>query len=643
MNHASKLLFVNRISSSTAGLFPGALVLGSAILLIISLLMSGCGSGDASANMGNGGGGTGGGAGVSVSGKVKAGLQPVSGATVQLYAAGSVGYGSAGTALLSSALTTDSAGGFTVPGGYTCSSTSTQVYLIAKGGNPGLSGAGNNSSLDLMTAIGSCGGIASGTTVVVNEVTTVASVAALAAFYSSGGNVGASSTNAMGLANAFGTANQLANMTTGSSPGASLPTGLNVPSAKINTLASILNTCTASSGGAACPGVMAAATAPGGTTPTNTLDAVWNILRNPANNVRALNVLAPGSPAFTPVAASAVPDWTLAATWSGGGMNLPTAMAFDASGNAWVASYFSALTELPALGTSGAVQQIASASSVLLDSYGLSVDVSNNVWVANEQSSKSINGGNGNVVKFSSSGQVLSGASGFSAGGVFFPQGMAADTNGNVWVVDYGDSLVTLLSPSGSAVNGATGWGSGQLSLPVAVAVDASHNAWVANQSSNTITRISADGSKVTQVSCCNGASGVAVDQGGNVWVANFFANSVSEVSSAGSVLLNGQTGGGVDHPQGIAVDGAGNVWVGNFHAGTVSEFGGYTAAMPGTPLSPVGGLGSDAGLGSPFALAVDQSGNLWVTNSNGANTVTVFIGLASPVKLPLLGPAQLP
>jgi streptogramin lyase len=220
---------------------------------------------------------------------------------------------------------------------------------------------------------------------------------------------------------------------------------------------------------------------------------------------------------------------------------------------------------------------------------------------------------------------------------------LAADTTGNVWVVDYGDSLISLLSPSGSAVNGTTAWGSGQLALPVAVAVDASHNAWVANQSSSTITRISADGSKIAQITCCNGASGVAVDQSGNVWVANYFGNSISEVSSTGAVLLNGQTGGGVDHPQAVAIDGAGRVWVGNFHAGTLSEFAGSTAATPGMPLSPSTGLGTDAQLGSPFALAVDQSGDLWVTNSNGANTVTVFIGLASPVKTPLLGPSQLP
>ena len=573
-----------------------------------------------------------------------AGSQLVSGATVQLYAAGTSGYGSAGTALLANSVTTNSSGGFTVPVGYTCASSSTQVYLVARGGVIVGNGSTNNSALAMMAALGSCGGITASTAVVVNEVTTVASVAALAAFYSSGGSVGASSTNSAGLANAFGTAAQLANMTTGASPGASLPAGLSVPSAKINTLASILSSCTASNGGSSCSALMTAATVNGGTAPTNTLDAVYNILRNPANNVSALDALLPATPAFSPVTKSAAPDWTLAVTWSGGGMDLPTAMAFDSNGNAWVASYFNALTELPALGTAGTVQQIAAASSVLNESYGLTVDGNNNIWVSDEETSYSINTGYGNVVKFSNTGQVLSGANGYFAGGVYFPQGLAADTTGNVWVVDYGHSLVTLLGSNGTAVNGATGWGTGQLALPVAVAVDASHNAWVANQSTNTVTKISADGSQAAAISCCDGASGVAVDQSGNVWVANYFGDSISEVSGAGTVLLTGQTGGGVDHPQGIAIDGAGKVWVANLHKETLSEFSGSNSTAPGTPLSPAAGLGTDAQLASPFAVAIDQSGNVWVSNSaNGTNTVTTFVGLATPVKTPLLGPAQLP
>jgi DNA-binding beta-propeller fold protein YncE len=180
--------------------------------------------------------------------------------------------------------------------------------------------------------------------------------------------------------------------------------------------------------------------------------------------------------------------------------------------------------------------------------------------------------------------------------------------------------------------------------LPVAVAVDASHNAWVANQSTNTVTKISADGSQAAAISCCDGASGVAVDQSGNVWVANYFGDSISEVSGAGTVLLTGQTGGGVDHPQGIAIDGAGKVWVANLHKETLSEFSGSNSTAPGRPLSPAAGLGTDAQLASPFAVAIDQSGNVWVSNSaNGTNTVTTFVGLATPVKTPLLGPAQLP
>jgi sugar lactone lactonase YvrE len=388
---------------------------------------------------------------------------------------------------------------------------------------------------------------------------------------------------------------------------------------------------------------LTAATPSGGGTPGNTLDAVHDILRNPTNHVGALDALLPASPVFTPVAASAVPEWTLAVTWSGGGMDLPTAMAFDSSGDAWVVSYFGVLTELPPLGAGGDVQQMASPSAGLMENYGLTVDGANNIWVANEQSSYSINTGYGNVVKFSPTGQVLSGANGYSAGGVYFPQGLAADTTGNVWVVDYGDSLMTLLSSSGSAVSSGKGWGSGQLFLPVAVAVDANHNAWVANQSASTITRISADGSSVAQINCCNGASGVAVDQAGNLWVANYFGNSISEVSSAGGVLLNGQAGGGVGTPESVAIDGAGRVWVGNYHMATLSEFAGYNSVTPGSPLSPSAGLGTDAQLGSPFAVAVDASGNLWVSNSNGANTVTTFVGLATPVKTPLLGPPQLP
>ena len=136
-----------------------------------------------------------------------AAAKPVVGASVQLYAAGNSGNGSAPTPLLTTALTTAADGSFSVPAGYTCPSAQTPVYLLSKGGQPA-SAASPNSSLWLMTALGPCGSIASGSSFVVNEVTTAASVWALASFMSGGGNVGASCTNTTGLDNAFLTANE---------------------------------------------------------------------------------------------------------------------------------------------------------------------------------------------------------------------------------------------------------------------------------------------------------------------------------------------------------------------------------------------------------------------------------------------------
>jgi streptogramin lyase len=559
----------------------------------------------------------------------------VSGASLELYAAGNSGNGSTPAALLATALTTAADGNFSVPSGYACPSALTPVYLLSKGGQPASAGSAN-SSLWLMTAVGPCGSIVAGSSFVVNEVTTAASVWALASFMSSGGNVGASCTNTTGLDNAFLTANNLANPATGASPGTGIPSTLAVPTSKLNTLANALASCTASAGGSACSPLFNAAA--GKTIPGNTLDAALDIARAPANNAAAIYTLAAGSAVFSPTLTAAPPDWMLHNTVSGGGIDTPASVGVAASGNVWVSSYFNTVSEFSPAGA--AVFPAGITGSGINESYGMALDVQDNVWIANEQTTS--NSGNGDVTELNPSGQAL--ATGITSGGIYFPLGVAADTNGNMWFADYGDSKVTLLSSSGSAISSSAGWGGTSLAFPVAVAVDASHNAWVANQGGLLpITEISADGSKVTNFNCdCNGASGVATDQSGNVWIANYYGNSISEVNTCGTLELDAATGGGVLRPQGIAVDGAGTVWVANFQGNSLSELGGSSSAAPGTFLSPTSGFGTDASLLDPYGLAIDASGNLWVSNA-GKNTLTQFIGVAAPVKTPLAGPPQSP
>src|SRR5258707_11158784 len=103
--------------------------------------------------------------------------------------------------------------------------------------------------------------------------------------------------------------------------------------------------------------------------------------------------------------------------YSGGGMNTPTAVGVDATGNVWVASYNSAASKFSPTGTPLFPSGITSGG--LFHSYGLAIDAQNSVWIPNEDSTASgVNGGLGSVTVLTSSGQLTSGANGYFAGGI---------------------------------------------------------------------------------------------------------------------------------------------------------------------------------------------------------------------------------
>jgi hypothetical protein len=588
--------------------------------------------------------------GAGFAGKAMAGKQPLIGAAVQLYAAGSSGNGSAAAALLSTALTTDANGAFTVPAGYPCPSGESQIYVVARGGKPGAAATSPNAAIALFTALGACNQVASSTQIVVNEVTSAAAAYALSQFLSAGANLGASSTNLAGLQNAVATASALADITAGSSPGPSFASNGSSPAPKIDSLANLLNACTASSVGANTCSALFSATAPtAGAAPSNTFDAALNLVRNPGSNVASLFALSTGSTVFAPVLAAAPVDWALFVNYTGGGMNSPSGLGIDSAGNVWVASYNSAASLFSPLGKPLLPQGITGFG--LAASYGLAVDANDDAWIPNEPNPP-VPGNSVSVLN--SAGQSVAGSGGFTGAGLDFPVAVAIDTDGSAWVVDYGDSHLTHLSSSGQALSGASGYTSAQLAFPVNAAIDANHNVWVANssalvgQAEAAVTKVSPDGSQFTSYICCNDPSNLAIDQLGNVWVTDYYGNSISEISSSGVVLSNGSYAGGIDHPQGIAIDGAGNVWISSYRSppgfsSALTELAGAkNTAAPGTVLSPAAGLGLDAGLVEPQAVAVDASGNLWITNF-ATSTLTEFIGLAAPVRTPLIGPPASP
>ncbi len=595
-------------------------------VLISILILSSCGGGLGTPGFN-----------ITLAGKVHGGQQAVSGSTIQLYAAGATGYASAATPLLTKTVTSDGAGDFSITGDYSCPTLSTQVYIVATGGNPGLAPGTNNTALSMMAALGPCGQLKSAPFIFIDEVTTVASVYALAPFMSTGGGtkLGATSTNAQGLANAFATVNNLTNTAQGTTPGPTLPTGATAPTAELNTLADLLSLCVNTSGPAGeCTTLFNDATPSGLSAPTNTIDAMLDIALNPGHNVSALFNLVTGIVPFEPTLAAAPNDWTMAINYIGGGLNLPQSIAVDGSGNVWVANGgTNSISKFSSIG--GAISGAAGYTGGDLNlPWGIGIDTAGNVW-ATDPKADPVNPNLGAVSKFSSSGTAISGANGYTDNKMNLPFGLAVSGTGVVWAANFKTTSAFL--SSGVPQNGSPyGPGNGTHNY-YNIAIDSSANVWITDKDANAVEKFTSSGAVVASYPAGgqNGSWGVAIDSAAHVWISNNGNSSVTELNSNGTAVAN-YTGGGLSTPQGLAVDGLGNVWVAN--AGTGAAPGKSVTELnnSGAAFSPTTGF-VGGGISGPFSLAIDSSGNVWVSNNHvGSNSVTEIVGAAAPAVTPL-------
>jgi hypothetical protein len=614
---------------------------------------------------------------MAIQGVVYGGQQPIVGARIYLFAAGTGGYGTASTSLLTSAagnqdttptdptyldyyVTSGTGGNFTITGDYSCNAN-TQVYIYAVGGNPGLPTppAVNNTAAGLLAVLGNCPGGANAFAtatpyVVINEVTTVAAAYAFAGFATDAVHVASSGTTLakVGIQNAFASAANLAQLSTGNA-WATPPSNSSgaAPAATVYTLANILASCvntngTVSSGPPATPcyTLLTSALSGGttGTQPTDTATAAINIAHYPGSNVAALWGLVNGSAAFGSGLTTQPNDFTLGLQLKSTDMAGPHSVAIDGCGNAWVAN-----------------------------NEGISVTL------------------------FSSSGSVLSGTTGFTGGGVFDPDTIAIDLSGNAWITNYyGNDVSALAGVSGPPCTSPTGspltnspYSGGSVHTPYGIAIDGAGNAWITNYN-NTITELSTVSTPLGTASGGSPYSGlslnipyaVAIDKSGDVWIASKNNSAVTELNNSGGIIAAGYTGGGIDVPYGIAIDGSGNAWIANYGGisnSTISEIASSGTALSavgsspfsesgsygpqaiaidgggnawvanngnssiaefsngGAMLSPSAGYSASGTLNGPNAIAVDPSGNVWISNSNN-NTVTELIGAAVPVVTPL-------
>ena len=423
-----------------------------------------------------------------IHGAVFGGNQPITGASLQLYAVGTSGYGSASTALFTAPLTTQPDGSFSFSA-YTCPTSTSLVYLTATGGNPG-GLASDNPQIAQIAALGDCGNLNSNTYIVINEMTTVAAVWPLAPFMVDLTHIGSTSTNAVGIQNAFLTAAALSNFSVEGAFG-TVPANVTLPTTEIYTLANILAACvntTGGSGGDSTPcGNLFSATEVNSVYPTNTAAAALVMAQNPGLNVSTLFEYSLPQAPFQPALTAAPNDWTITISYNNAALVTGSTylnMAIDADQDVWVA--YGAPPSCGPCSTTNAIFEYGQDLSLLspatgyTDSslngaYGIAFDLSGNLWIANVNVDV--------LTEYSSSGSFMKTVTG---GGLNGPGPVAIDKNNNVWAANDQAPPYTTFSGVSEFTNaggelspsaGYTGGGAGY--YQTGIAMDSSGNAWI--------------------------------------------------------------------------------------------------------------------------------------------------------------------
>ncbi len=218
-------------------------------------------------------------------------------------------------------------------------------------------------------------------------------------------------------------------------------------------------------------------------------------------------------------------------------------------------------------------------------------------------------------------------------------------------------------------------------------AIDASGDFWLTTETSNQISRVTATGTRVFAFATPNSGGGTgnqnqpefpAIDHNGNAWIPiQSTAGQVYKVTPTGGTTIltsNGAggttaTGAELSSTFGSAVDGNGNVWItnrsGNYGTvsgvagtntililngsgaitgGTTSQAGAGTIGTVNTAISPptnyvpaaqYSGSAVTKLLNDSLNVAIDPSGNVWITNYLGS-AVVELVGAAAPVVTPL-------
>ena len=376
-------------------------------------------------------------------------------------------------------------------------------------------------------------------------------------------------------------------------------------------------------------------------------------------------------------------------------LNNPRAIALDSSKNIYIADFSNCAIRKVSAST-GIISTVAgtakscgysgdagpAVSAKLNGPTGIAVDGSGNLYVSDYYNQR--------IRKVSSGGTITTvagnGTAGFSGDGsaavsaeLYYPQGVAVDGAGNVYIADSSNYRIRKVSSgkistvAGNGTRGYTGDGgsatNAEIGYVYGISADSSGRVYIADTqncvirqvgTSGTITTVAGDnrcgytgdGGSATSAEL-NQPYGVAVDSSSHIYIADLYnlrirkatvGGNISTVAGNGTYTYLGEgipaEGSSLNNPFGVSTDNSGNVYIADRDnclvrkvntSGTISTFAGKAGNCV---YSGDGSAATSAGLRYPTKVVADSSGNIYIADefSCAIRKVAASTGIISTV-----------
>ncbi|MDK2123351.1 NHL domain-containing protein [Parachitinimonas caeni] len=361
------------------------------------------------------------------------------------------------------------------------------------------------------------------------------------------------------------------------------------------------------------------------------------------------------------------------------GFNYPTGLAFDRTGNLYVAdSYNHRVRKIDM--KSGIVTAFAgiqgdggfsgdggpAIGAQLANPTAIAFDQTGNMFIADAANNRirRVDAVSGLLTTYAGTGATGMGGDGIAATAANFdwPQGVAVDASGNVYISDSSNNRLRKIDSRSKVISTLAGYGNTtyggydkdgvtanqtRLNNPAQIAIDPAGNLFVADSENHRIRKIDTKGliSTFAGVGDILGDGGpalsapfvapraMAFDAVGNLYVADTDNNRVRMIDTKGrlATIAGGKRRGAdgripdaeyAKAPAGVAVDASGNVYIADTGYHRILRRDGKTGVLSVIAGVETAGYGGDDGpaidaaFNKPAGLAVDKGGNLYIADS---------------------------